>query len=232
MSDGPRQSCTWRTRRLHDELSPLPRYRPSASWWATIRDGGAAEVGRPPWAVPPCQELSQSHPGSSSGRRPSHGDGGRPRGAQPNASKNLSASQAEPALGGTLLEQPWSMLSPQLPRVADNSGRSAQRTLDATAGRSTSNSLTSGGRDRELGFNLPPGCREPSRLLAARRWVIEDGPYPPNELGAVAVTCEQSSFPPAVPPTCHKQRSPAVCSGQSRSLREASQAGRPVPDLQ
>jgi hypothetical protein len=43
-----------------------------------------------------CQELSQSQPGSRSGRRPSHGDGGRPRGAQPNASKNLSASQAEP----------------------------------------------------------------------------------------------------------------------------------------
>jgi hypothetical protein len=29
-----------------------------------------------------------------------------------------------------------------------------------------------------------------------------------------------SSFSPAVPPTCHKQRSPAVSSGQSRSLGE------------
>src|SRR5512132_3731224 len=36
MSDGPRQSCTWRTRRTHDELWPLPWYRPSAGWGATI----------------------------------------------------------------------------------------------------------------------------------------------------------------------------------------------------
>src|SRR5512132_2947365 len=31
--------------------------------------------------------------------------------------------------------------------------------------------------------------------------------------GAVAVTCGSSSYSPAVPPTCHKQRSPAVRSG-------------------
>ena len=35
-----------------------------------------------------------------------------------------------------------------------------------------------------------------------------------------------SSFVPAVPPTCHKQRSPAVSDGQSRSLREGRWAGR------
>jgi hypothetical protein len=44
-------------------------------------------VGPPPLAVPPYQEVSPSHPGVRPGRRPSHGDGGRPRGAQPNASK-------------------------------------------------------------------------------------------------------------------------------------------------
>jgi hypothetical protein len=34
------------------------------------------------------------------------------------------------------------------------------------------------------------------------------------------------SFVPAVPPTCHKQRSPAVSSGQSRSLGQGRCAGR------
>jgi len=43
MSDGPRQSCTCRTRRSHGELSPSPWDRPSASWWATIHDCGTAE---------------------------------------------------------------------------------------------------------------------------------------------------------------------------------------------
>jgi hypothetical protein len=115
MSDGPRQSCTWRTSRTHDELSPLPWDRPSASWWqrsvTVARPRVAPALGRTVG-----QELSPARPGSRSGRRPSHGDGGRPRGAQPNAIKNLSASQAEPAPGrGTLLEQHWSMLSPPLP---------------------------------------------------------------------------------------------------------------------
>jgi hypothetical protein len=36
--------------------------------------------------------------------------------------------------------------------------------------------------------------------------------------GAAFRRCEPSPFWPAVPPTCHKQRSPAVSSGQSRSL--------------
>jgi hypothetical protein len=38
--------------------------------------------------------------------------------------------------------------------------------------------------------------------------------------------CGSSSFSSTVPPTCHKQRSPAVCSGQSRSLGEGGWAGR------
>jgi len=81
------------------------------------------------------------------------------------------------------------------------------------------------GRDGRGAVQIsPPGCREPSRLLPARRWITEDGPHPPNELGAAAM-CERSSFSPAVPPTCHKQRSPAVHSGQSRSLREGRPAG-------
>jgi hypothetical protein len=36
-----------------------------------------------------------------------------------------------------------------------------------------------------------------------------------------------SSLAPAVPPTCHKQRSRAVCSGQSRSLQGGRWARRP-----
>jgi hypothetical protein len=37
---------------------------------------------------------------------------------------------------------------------------------------------------------------------------------------------EQSSFSPAVPPTCHKQRSPTVSSGHSRSLKGGPWARR------
>jgi hypothetical protein len=40
-----------------------------------------------------------------------------------------------------------------------------------------------------------------------------------------------SSFSPAVPPACHKQRSRAVCSGQSRSLEAGRCAGLRLPDL-
>src|SRR5215212_6494669 len=62
------------------------------------------------------------------------------------------------------------MLRAQLPGVADNGGRSAQRTLHATAGGSTSNSLTSGGRDRELGFKSP--ARLPGALQALGRKAV------------------------------------------------------------
>jgi hypothetical protein len=42
---------------------------------------------------------------------------------------------------------------------------------------------------------------------------------------------DASSFLPAVPPACHKQRSPAVSSGQSRSFREGRHGGVSAPDL-
>jgi hypothetical protein len=188
MSDGPRQSCTWRTSRTHDELSPLPWDRPSASWWqrsvTVARPRVAPALGRTAG-----QELSPAHPGSRSGRRPSHGDGGRPRGAQPNASKNLSASQAEPAPGrGTLLEQHWSMLSPQLPGSCGQQRQ--ERTEDVGCNRRWLHLQLhlqlpdSGGRDRGVGVQTSTRLPRASRLLAARRWVTEDGPHPPNELGA------------------------------------------------
>jgi hypothetical protein len=57
-------------------------------------------------------------------------------------------------------------------------------------------------------FESPhPAAASPSGLLPTRRSVTEDGPHPPHELGAVAATCERSSFSSAVPPACHKQRS-------------------------
>jgi hypothetical protein len=40
-----------------------------------------------------------------------------------------------------------------------------------------------------------------------------------------------SSLSPAVPPACYKQRSRAVCSGQSRSLRHGEQLGPSSRDL-
>jgi hypothetical protein len=57
----------------------------------------------------------------------------------------------------------------------------------------------------------PPGS-------CPRGVVTEDGPRPLRELGSVYLQVRASSFAPAVPPACHKQRSRAVCSGQSRSL--------------
>jgi hypothetical protein len=59
---------------------------------------------------------------------------------------------------------------------------------------------------------LPAACHE--------EWLTEDGPHPAVELGAVADKRGASSFSPAVPPACHKQRSSAVSSGHSRSLAE------------
>jgi hypothetical protein len=162
MSDGPRQSCTWRTSRTHDELSPLPWDRPSASWWqrsvTVARPRVAPALGRTVG-----QELSPARPGSRSGRRPSHGMVAGPGAPKPNASKHLSVSQAEPAPGrGTLVEQHWSMLSPPLPGSCGQQRQ--ERTEDVGCSRRwlDLNSLTAGGRDRELGANLPPGCREPS----------------------------------------------------------------------
>ena len=141
---------------------------------------------------------------------------------QPNASKPPSASQAEPAPGRTILEGYWCVLGPQSTGEPwTTAGRSRPTTLGATAGRSTSSSLTSGGGDRRGGVRVsPPSCREPSGRLPARRWVTEDGPHPPDELGAVAATCERSSFSPACHPRATSsghERYPAVSHGHSET---------------
>ena len=183
-------------------------------------------VGPPPSAVPPCQELSPSHPGSRSGRRPSHGDGGRPRGAQPNASKTYPQVRLNLPQGGTLLEQHWSMLSPQLPGSCGQQRQ--ERTEDVGCNR------------RWLDLQLPDLRRErqgvgvqishPAAASPPDSWP-QGGGSPRTGLThrtswePVAATCERSSFSPAVPPTCHKQRSRAVHSGQSRSLPEGRSAG-------
>jgi hypothetical protein len=49
---------------------------------------------------------------------------------------------------------------------------------------------------------------------------------PSTRAGNRYLQVRASSFSPAVPPACHKQRSRAVCSGQSRSLRGGRWAGR------
>jgi hypothetical protein len=56
--------------------------------------------------------------------------------------------------------------------------------------------------------------------------VTEDGPHPRAELGSRRLQVPASSFSPAVPPACHKQRAPAVSSGQSRSIQGGRWAGR------
>jgi hypothetical protein len=76
--------------------------------------------------------------------------------------------------------------------------------------------------------SLPPGCREPFGLLPARRWSPRTGlPLWPSWEPWREVRAP--SFSPAVPPTCHKQRTPAVSSGQPRSLHEGRCAGRGLP---
>jgi hypothetical protein len=83
------------------------------------------------------------------------------------------------------------------------------------------------------GQSRVPSTRLPRalRTLAHEAVVAGDGPHPLGQLGAVTVRCGASSFSSAVPPACHKQRSPAVSSGQSRSLREARWAGLNGSDL-
>jgi hypothetical protein len=110
--------------------------------------------------------------------------------------------------------------------------RGVQRSRMVATGQGTAGQLASAAatgqphRRRARVRVSPPGCRKPSGLLPARRWVTEDGPQPPDELGAVAATCERSLFSLAVPPACHKQWARAVSSGQSRSLRDGRCAGR------
>ena len=76
-----------------------------------------------------------------------------------------------------------------------------------------------------LGPVRSPLAAAPPSRLANDAVVTEDGPRSTAGLGAVAATCGRSSFSPAVPPACHKQRSRAVCSGQPRSLGEGRDAG-------
>jgi hypothetical protein len=81
-------------------------------------------------------------------------------------------------------------------------------------------------RRRGGGRVSPPSCREPCGLPPTKPWSPRTGltlrsswePSPPRR--------EASSFSPAVPPTCHKQRYLAVCSGQPRSLEGSRWAGR------
>jgi hypothetical protein len=70
----------------------------------------------------------------------------------------------------------------------------------------------------------PPGCREPSGLLPTMQWLPRSG-LTPGRAGSRCRHVRGTSFLPAVPPTCHKQRSPAVSSGHSRSLRGGRWAG-------
>jgi hypothetical protein len=62
-----------------------------------------------------------------------------------------------------------------------------------------------------------PTCRQPYGLLPTSRWVTKDGPHL-GRAGRHRRHARASSFSPAVPPTCHKERTRAVSSGQSRSL--------------
>jgi hypothetical protein len=64
------------------------------------------------------------------------------------------------------------------------------------------------------------------RALAPRRWVTPGTDLTLWTIWSRRRQVRASSFSPAVPPACHKQRSPAVSSGQSRSLRYGRCAGR------
>jgi hypothetical protein len=179
-------------------------------------------VGPPSSAVPPYREVSPLTSWRSPRARPSHGGGGRPRApnptpANPHPHGRLNLPREEPSLSG--IGPCWVRSRPE--SRGQQRGQERPRTLGAPAGRSTSSSLTSGGGDRRGGVRVsPPSCREPSGRLPAWRWVTEDGPHPPDELGAVAATCERSSFSPA----CHRRATssghewyPAVSHGHSET---------------
>jgi hypothetical protein len=74
--------------------------------------------------------------------------------------------------------------------------------------------------------SLPTRLPRALRALANDAVVTRDGPHPAAELEP-SPPGARSRLVPAVPPTCHKQRSPAVSSGQPRSLRRGRWAGRP-----
>jgi hypothetical protein len=72
---------------------------------------------------------------------------------------------------------------------------------------------------------VSPGCREPSGLCP-RGGGDRGRASPFGRAGSRRRQVGAPSFSPAVPLACHKQRSPAVRSGQSRSLAEDGWAGR------
>jgi hypothetical protein len=105
-------------------------------------------------------------------------------------------------------------------------GRSGHQAFGGTAGRRTYSPLTSGGEDGCSEVRVsPPGCREPSGLLATRRW-SRGRASPSGRAGSRRCQVRASPFSPAVPPACHKERSVAVCSGKARSLQGGRCAGR------
>ena len=68
------------------------------------------------------------------------------------------------------------------------------------------------------------------RALAHEPVVTEDGPHPPSQLEP-SLLGGASSFLPAVPPTCHKQRSRAVSSGHSTVTPRRPFGRVQAPDL-
>jgi hypothetical protein len=77
----------------------------------------------------------------------------------------------------------------------------------------------------------PPGCREPLRALGHEAVDYRGRASPSGWVGSRYRQVRAASFLPAVPPACHKQRSPAVSSGQSRSLEGGRWAGLNGSDL-
>jgi hypothetical protein len=80
-------------------------------------------------------------------------------------------------------------------------------------------------------FESPTWLPRALRALAHEAVVTEDGSHLLDELGTVAATLRASSFSPAVPPACHNERSPAVSSGQSRSMPEGGLGRLTASDL-
>src|SRR5918995_3251892 len=113
MSDGPRQSCTWRTRRTHCERSPSPWARPpgGARWWATSMTVARPRVGPPPLAVPPDQDVAPSilafAPGAGRAMGMAAGPGApNPTPANPiGKSRRAGASLATPLGRGAVLSE-------------------------------------------------------------------------------------------------------------------------------
>jgi hypothetical protein len=143
-------------------------------------------------------------------------------------------SHAGPAPGAQVPDNcRRSVLGPQpkgTPRTT--TGRSDHQPCVESAGRWTYSPADHRCRRQATWSSSLPtsGCREPSGLLPTMQWSPGTGPtLRPG--WSRRRQARASSFVSAVPPTCHKQRSPAVRSGQSRSLRGGRWAGCPVSDL-